>query len=59
MDIIEQLTINLVDPENHGPVLRALVVVLEEQGEKAVKDQIKDWIQQIEAEDSPAEESED
>jgi len=59
MNIIEQLTINLVDPENHGPVLRALVAVLEEQGEKAVKDQIKEWIQQIETEVPPSEESED
>jgi hypothetical protein len=52
MTITEQITKNLVDPEKHGPILKALVNILEEEGEKGLKDQIKQWVQEI-LEESP------
>ena len=55
MAIIEQINQNLVDPEKHGPILQALYEILEEKGEKGVKDQIKRWVEEIEEESSPAE----
>ncbi len=60
MDIVEQIKTNLLDPETHGPILKALVeILLEEQDEKAVREQIKRWIQEIEAEIPPSDERED
>jgi hypothetical protein len=58
MSLVEQIRKNLVDPEEHGPILEALVDILEEQGEKGVKDRIKKWIEEIEAEPPPPTESE-
>jgi hypothetical protein len=58
MSLVEQIKKNLVDPEEHGPILEALVDILEEQGEKGVKDRIKKWIEEIEAETPPPTESE-
>jgi hypothetical protein len=52
MSIAEQIKANLVDPDKHGPVLKALVEILEEQGEKGVKDRIKKWVEEIKAEAS-------
>jgi hypothetical protein len=57
MPIVEQIKANLVDPDKHGPVLKALVDILEEQGEKGVKDRIKKWIEEIEADTPPLTES--
>ncbi|TEU13047.1 MAG: hypothetical protein E3J21_19595 [Anaerolineales bacterium] len=57
MSIVEQIKANLVDPDEHGPILKALVDILEEQGEKGVKDRIKKWIEEIEAETPPPTES--
>ena len=54
MFIVEQIKKQLVDPDNHGPYLDALVAILDEQGEKGVKDRIKKWIDEIEAETPPA-----
>jgi hypothetical protein len=51
MTITEQITQNLVDPDKHGPVLKALIDVLEEDGEKGLKDRIKQWVQEILEED--------
>ena len=58
MSLVEQIRKNLVDPEEHGPILEALVDILEEQGEKGVKDRIKKWVEEIEAETPPPTESE-
>jgi hypothetical protein len=52
MSIAEQIKTNLVDPDKHGPILKALVEILEEQGEKGVKDRIKKWVDEIKAEAS-------
>jgi len=59
MSIVEQIKSNLVDPNKHGPILKALVGILEEQGEKGVKDRIKKWVEEIEAETPPPTESEE
>ena len=47
MTIAEQITKNLVDPEKHGPILKALIDILEEEGEKGLKDRINQWVQEI------------
>ncbi len=47
MTITEQITKNLVEPEKHGPILKALVDILEEEGEKELKNRIKQWVQEI------------
>lgn len=52
MTIAEQMTKSLVDPEKHGPILKALFAILEEEGEKGLKDRIKQWVQEI-LEESP------
>ena len=52
MSIVEQITKNLVEPDKHGPILVALVDILEDQGERGVKERIKRWIEEIEAEGS-------
>ena len=59
MSIADQIMKNLVDPDKHGPILKALVDILEEQGEKGVKDRIKKWVEEIEAETPPSTESEE
>jgi len=59
MSIVEQIRKNLVDPDKHGPILQALVDILEEQGEKGVKDRIKKWVEEIKAETPPPTESEE
>jgi hypothetical protein len=59
MSIVEQIQANLVDPDKHGPILRALVNILENQSERGVRDRIKKWIEEIEAETPPHIESEE
>jgi hypothetical protein len=59
MTITEQIMKNLVDPEKHGPILKALIDILEEQGEKELKDRIKQWVQEILEAESDNEESEE
>jgi hypothetical protein len=58
MTIADQIAKNLIDPENHGPILRALISVLEEEGEKGVKNLIERFIKEIEQELPPDENSE-
>ncbi len=50
MSFVQEISATLTDPEKHGPILKALVAILEDQGEKGVKDRIKKWIEEIEAE---------
>ncbi|HMN13842.1 MAG TPA: hypothetical protein PKD55_16130 [Bellilinea sp.] len=58
MDVVQQIEANLVDPIRHGLILRALVDALEEGGDRAVKERIRRWIQEIQTEIPPSEESE-
>ena len=58
MTVADQIAKNLVDPENHDPILRALIHVLEEEGEKGVKTLIERFIKEIEQELPPDEKSE-
>ena len=58
MSIIEKITKNLVNSEKHAPILKALIEILEEKGEKGVKERIKKWIEEIEAETPPSAEGE-
>ena len=58
MSIIEQITKNLVNSEKHAPILKALIEILEEKGEKGVKERIKKWIEEIETEMPPSTEDE-
>ena len=53
MSVVKQITKNLVEPDKHGPILEALVDILEEQGEKGVKERIKRWIEEIKTENPP------
>jgi hypothetical protein len=53
MSIIEQITKNLLEPDKHGPILEALVDILEEQGERGVKERIRRWIEEIKADNPP------
>ena len=50
MTIADQIASNLVDPEKHGPILKALLRILEEDGEKGLKDHIVQWIREIQDE---------
>jgi hypothetical protein len=50
MSVVEQIQKNLVDPKNHSPILKALIGILEEQGERGVKDRIRKWVQEIRTE---------
>jgi CHASE3 domain sensor protein len=50
MSIVEQIKSNLIDLDKHGPILQALAEILEERGEKGVRDQIKKWVEEIEEE---------
>jgi hypothetical protein len=59
MSIVEQIEKNLVDPDKHSPILKALVDILEEQGESGVKVRIKKWVEEIKAETPPFTESEE
>ena len=51
--LVDQISKNLVDPEKHEVILRALVSILETEGEKSLKDRIAQWIQNIEEEEPP------
>ena len=53
MSIVEQIKENLVDPDKHGPILEALVDIMEEQGEKSVRQRIKGWVEEIKLDNSP------
>lgn len=59
MTITEQITKSLVYPEQHGPILKALVDILEEEGEKGLRDRIKQWVQEIMEESPRNEENEE
>lgn len=59
MTVTQQIERNLVNPEKHGPVLRALVAILEEGGEKALKARISDWVKEILEAQPDTEESEE
>ena len=50
MSIAAQITQNLVDPEKHALILNALIAILEEEGEKGLKDRIAQWIKEIQEE---------
>jgi hypothetical protein len=50
MTIADQIANNLVNPEKHGPIVRALLRILEEDGEKGLKDHIAQWIREIQDE---------
>lgn len=50
MSIVEQIKKNLVDPDKHGPILEALVDILEEQGERGVRKRIRGWVEEIKLE---------
>jgi len=56
MTIVEQIANNLVDPEKHTPYLKALIDILEERGEKGLREQLKQWMDEI-LEEDPDEES--
>jgi hypothetical protein len=53
MSMVDQIRKNLVHSNKHGPILEALVDILEEQGDKGVKDRIKKWVEEIKAEPPP------
>ena len=53
MSMVDQIRKNLVNPDEHGPILEALVDILEEQGDTGVKERIKRWIKEIKAETTP------
>jgi hypothetical protein len=58
MTIADQIAQNLIAPEKHTPILKALIAILEEEGEKGLKDQIVQWINEIQEEFPKEEESE-
>ena len=58
MTIVEEIAKNLVDSEKHGSILQALIAILEEDGEKGLKDRIRKWVQEIQDESPAGEESE-
>jgi len=58
MTIADQIAKNLIDPDEHGLMLHALIHVLEEEGEKGVKALIERFITEIQQELPPEEESE-
>ena len=47
MTIADQIAQNLVNPEKHVPILNALLNILEDEGEKGVKELIAQWIHDI------------
>ena len=47
MKIADQIAQNLVNPEKHVPILNALLNILEDEGEKGVKELIAQWIHDI------------
>ena len=47
MSISEHIAQNLVNPEKHAPILKALIAILEEDGEKGLKYHIAQWINEI------------
>ena len=50
MPISELIAQNLVNPEKHAPILKALIAILEEEGEKGLKDHIAQRINEIQEE---------
>jgi hypothetical protein len=58
MTIADQIAQNLVNPEKHAQILNALIAILEEEGEKSLKDQITQWINEIQEENPTEEETE-
>ncbi len=50
MTIANQIAQNLVNPEKHTPILNALITILEDEGEKGLKDRIAQWIREIQEE---------
>lgn len=50
MLISEHIAQNLVNPEKHAPILKALIAILEEEGEKGLKVHIAQWINEIQEE---------
>lgn len=50
MPISEHIAQNLVNPDKHAPILKALIAILEEEGEKGLKDHIAQWINEIQEE---------
>jgi hypothetical protein len=58
MSISEMIAQNLVDPERHTPILNALIAILEDEGEKGLKDKIAQWINEILEDQSDEAESE-
>lgn len=50
MPISEHIAQNLVNPAKHAPILKALIAILEEEGEKGLKDHIAQWINEIQEE---------
>ena len=59
MPLVEQIGRNLVDPEKHAPILRALIDILVEEGEKGLRDRIKQLVQEIEEESPDDQETEE
>lgn len=53
MSMVDQIRRKLVNPVEHGPMLEALVDILEEQGERGVKERIRNWVEEIKAETPP------
>ena len=53
MSMIDEIRKNLVNPDKHGPILEALVDILEEQGDRGVRERIKKWVEEIKAETRP------
>ncbi len=58
MSIADYIVQNLVDPEKHAPILNALIAILEDEGEKGLKDKIAQWIYEIQEEHPDEEENE-
>ena len=50
MSIADQIAQNLVNPEKHAPILKALITILEDEGEKGLKARIAQWIKEIQDE---------
>jgi len=59
MSMIDEIRKNLVNPDKHGPILEALVDILEEQGDRGVRERIKKWVEEIKAESPPSTNSEE
>jgi hypothetical protein len=58
MSISEYIAQNLVDSKKHTPILNALIAILEEEGERGLKEKISQWINEILDDQSEEAESE-